>query len=64
MPRAEIPGSGCIPNCIACREQLPPEHALHGRPRDIVQVQKEVWARITQEEREGKRQRPIVRWAS
>jgi len=48
-----------IPNCIACREEEPQPH-LHRR--DIVEVQKEVWARIAQEEREGKRQPPVVRW--
>jgi hypothetical protein len=52
----------CIPGCIACRDRLPEGHELHGQ-RDIVQVQKEVWARIAREEREGKRRRPVVRWS-
>lgn len=57
---------GCTPNCIACREKLPPAHELHQHRDvngDIVQMQKEAWERIAQEEREGKRQPPIVRWA-
>jgi hypothetical protein len=48
-----------IPECVACQREEP-QPRIH-RP-GIVQVQKEVWARIAQEEREGKRQPPVVRW--
>lgn len=53
-----MPDGSCIPGCIACRDDLPEGHEL----RDIVQVQREAWERIAQEEREGKRQPLIVRW--
>jgi len=51
--------SGCVPGCIACRDEVPPPHASE---RDIVQVQKEVWEKIAREEREGKRQPPVIKW--
>jgi hypothetical protein len=55
---------GCIAGCIACRGERRGGRAARIHERDIVQIQKEVWKRIAQEEREGKRRPPIVRWAS
>jgi hypothetical protein len=51
----------CVPGCIACREEQPHPHVAI---RDSVQVQKEAWEQIAREEREGKRQPPVVRWAA
>lgn len=44
-------------SCLCGRTRRSPE-------RDIVQAQKRAWEHIAQEEREGKRQPPIVRWAA
>jgi len=48
-----------IPNCIACQREEP-QPRIHRQ--DIVQVQREAWARIAREEREGKRMPSVVRW--
>jgi hypothetical protein len=42
-----------------------PECGCEGcKPRDIVRVQKEAWARIAEEERTGKRRPPVIRWSA
>lgn len=46
------------------REPHPVECSCELCKRDIVQVQKEAWARIAQEERERKRQPPVLRWSA
>ncbi len=47
-------------DCERCKEL----GEAGSREPDIVQVQKEAWARIAEEERRGERQTPVVKWSA